>query len=331
MRRSRRGRLSRSSYFNPRTHVGCDANILSYERFTKISIQAPTWGATFSGRAFSARSLFQSTHPRGVRPRLSADTWVVLTFQSTHPRGVRQPRGRGGKDSLAISIHAPTWGATAICRGTRSGNLFQSTHPRGVRQCVLEPCRGHSQFQSTHPRGVRRTLRRTTVTPTRYFNPRTHVGCDERRVDVPHGYAISIHAPTWGATPTDVVSSANLAFQSTHPRGVRQSCRGHFQDFRNFNPRTHVGCDDIFRCVSPDDLEFQSTHPRGVRLHDVRPPAARDYFNPRTHVGCDPLHASVGAGHRISIHAPTWGATALQDRVQQDFIDFNPRTHVGCD
>ncbi len=240
MRRSRRGRLSRSSYFNPRTHVGCDTS-------TPIH-----------------NSSCQNFNPRthvGCDPALTA----LMTLSA--------------------------------------------------------------EFQSTHPRGVRRTLRRTTVTPTRYFNPRTHVGCDERRVDVPHGYAISIHAPTWGATPTDVVSSANLAFQSTHPRGVRQSCRGHFQDFRNFNPRTHVGCDDIFRCVSPDDLEFQSTHPRGVRLIlSIQEWWARN-FNPRTHVGCDIGGLPVPCVGRISIHAPTWGATEfhLDCNTQKEFQSTHPR------
>ena len=166
---------------------------------------------------------------------------------------------------------------------------------------------------------------------------------------------ISIHAPTWGATyPTTNDRDADPVFQSTHPRGVR------LHDVRPpaardyFNPRTHVGCDLASSVALIISSRFQSTHPRGVRPPPcVRMPSSPPNFNPRTHVGCDPLHASVGAGHRISIHAPTWGATAnrayigkrryisihaptwgataLQDRVQQDFIDFNPRTHVGCD
>ena len=44
--RSRRGRLSRSFYFNPRTHVGCDARRTFSPLASPISIHAPTWGAT---------------------------------------------------------------------------------------------------------------------------------------------------------------------------------------------------------------------------------------------------------------------------------------------
>ena len=120
---------------------------------------------------------------------------------------------------------------------------------------------------------------------------------------------ISIHAPTWGAT----VVGGQVAFKE-----------------RDFNPRTHVGCDLQPQPRSPArDIsihaptwgatyplnsgvvgkEFQSTHPRGVR-----PPAPASCppstdFNPRTHVGCD-ITATVR--HNMA-------------------RDFNPRTHVGCD
>ena len=35
-----------SKNFNPRTHVGCDPMVLICLLFVKISIHAPTWGAT---------------------------------------------------------------------------------------------------------------------------------------------------------------------------------------------------------------------------------------------------------------------------------------------
>ena len=265
MRRSRRGRLSRSSYFNPRTHVGCDANILSYERFTKISIQAPTWGATFSGRAFSARSLFQSTHPRGVRPRLSADTWVVLTFQSTHPRGVRHflfipllrqryfnPRTHVGCDT-STPIH------NSSCQ-----NFNPRTHV-GCDSLAAAEERIASLFQSTHPRGVRR-LYVEERGPGTYFNPRTHVGCDQVGWGNWHPTRISIHAPTWGATELARLTSIVTKFQSTHPRGVRLKVSAKVFPVCDFNPRTHVGCD-------VEDGGY------------------------------------IGQNSYISIHAPTWGAT----------------------
>ena len=54
-----------------------------------ISIHAPTWGATRPSRPPLSRDLFQSTHPRGVRPKKRPFENAVIRFQSTHPRGVR--------------------------------------------------------------------------------------------------------------------------------------------------------------------------------------------------------------------------------------------------
>ena len=57
-------------------------------------------------------------------------------------------------------------------------------------------------------------------------------------------------------------------------------------------------------------LQFQSTHPRGVR-HERRQIAE--------------------AQRDVSIHAPAWGATPDDVRVNTVFLRFNPRTRVGCD
>ena len=100
------------------------------------------------------------------------------------------------------------------------------------------------RFQSTHPHGVRR---KSYIHHHQKlcFNPRTHMGCDTstgvlRAVQ----YAVSIHAPTWGATFLMIRYLCTILFQSTHPHGVRH----------NINLKT------------PKELEFQSTHPHGVRL-----------------------------------------------------------------
>ena len=163
--------------FNPRTHEGCDSKSLYCDAY---------------------RTLFQSTHPRGVRlAALNSFTLVRL-----------------------VSIHAPTRGATTQMDIDRADMLFQSTHPRGVRLRQLSistllacfnprthegcdhrphnykqkigvsihaPTRGATlstlktwvtgQFQSTHPRGVRLTIR-SLMQMFGSFNPRTHEGCD---------------------------------------------------------------------------------------------------------------------------------------------------------
>ena len=102
---------------------------------TVVSIHAPAWGATYSGattmvregKCFNPRTrvgcdtcsmgdllahgVFQSTHPRGVRPTAGRLTGGPVMFQSTHPRGVRHAAPRVSLLSM----------------------MFQSTHPRGVR------------------------------------------------------------------------------------------------------------------------------------------------------------------------------------------------------
>ena len=73
------------------------------------------------------------------------------------------PRSRVGSDNLdtykakqiAVSIHAPAWGATRECRKAQ----------------------GVFEFQSTLPRGERRTFTAHVVI-SQCFNPRSRVGSD---------------------------------------------------------------------------------------------------------------------------------------------------------
>ena len=190
--------------------------------------------------------VFQSTHPRGVRPCVQQQPGLCYwAFQSTHPRGVRRQEA---------CLPSPR-------------KKFQSTHPRGVRPSIsvtsLRP------FFHFNPRTrVGCDWDRPSSTASRlHFNPRTRVGCDQVISLVhllipvfqsthPRGvrlrsqarrspsHAISIHAPAWGATCAVACwQEERLAFQSTHPRGVRPS--------------------DV--CFKPIFSPFQSTHPRGVR------------------------------------------------------------------
>ena len=165
---------------------------------------------------------------------------------------------------------------------------------------------------------------------------------------------VSIHAPTRGATIRIHFFENILAFQSTHPHGVRL-------------PVTSL---------DNRSLRFQSTHPHGVRRYlraglqpyrrvSIHAPtrgathsrllslSSSGCFNPRTHTGCDITSGSYIFARRVSIHAPTRGATnwllgvRLADEVFQSthphgvrrvycsFLlfssSFNPRTHTGCD
>ena len=152
-------RRSRAGSFNPRTRVGCDVS--GY-------VQAV------------AEIEFQSTHPRGVRPRplfeLLVDELVSIhapawgATRDRHPRDHQQP----------VSIHAPAWGAT---RNLRRRRLPQGRfNPRtrvGCDFCAFRPSARLALFQSTHPRGVRHKAFFITE----------------------QGLLVSIHAPAWGATP----------------------------------------------------------------------------------------------------------------------------------
>ena len=81
-----------------------------------ISIHAPTWGATVADGIIPHRTIFQSTHPRGVRhytTRLKKDSTSISIHAPTW--GATRKPGDGDR-SGKISIHAPTWGATQLPR-----------------------------------------------------------------------------------------------------------------------------------------------------------------------------------------------------------------------
>ncbi len=157
-------------------------------------------------------------------------------------RRFRATRSRGG---MAISIHAPQWGATRrrVCRTAR-GDISIHAPQWGA---------------TVHIRHILGQLV--------YFNPRTPVGCDRRHVTriVPGGY-ISIHAPQWGATIYHCDNRESAAdFNPRTPVGCdrEQACPPSFRCY--FNPRTPVGCDDFLESNTGSMSKFQSTHPSGVR------------------------------------------------------------------
>ena len=123
---------------------------------------------------------------------------------------------------LYISIHAPTRGATfsALC-------------------VLLYP----PEFQSTLPREERLLLRYCFL-PEEYFNPRSHERSDDFSTLFVVFSAISIHAPTRGATQGTKLFKTLLY---------------------NFNPRSHERSDfmtGFFIAI----FGFQSTLPREERL-----------------------------------------------------------------
>ena len=164
--------------FNPRTHMGCD---------------------TVGLYPAKSPSLFQSTHPHGVRLIVFNQFSLYKGFNPrTHmgcdPKNSQHdvlqkrfnPRTHMGCDE---SIFALSCKYCCFNPRTHMGCdalmlirvllylQFQSTHPHGVRQSSNRLEDRFNRFQSTHPHGVRQGAR-ATLSPS----------------------SVSIHAPTWGAT-----------------------------------------------------------------------------------------------------------------------------------
>ena len=149
------------------------------------------------------------------------------------------------KDVHDVSIHAPTWGATKeqvdelLVKYGFNPRTHMGCDPNGIDIYAII-----HRFQSTHPHGVRRFFAKPLVIVITRFNPRTHMGCDYLfRNDGTQNLFVSIHAPTWGATPRQNCYVPELPFQSTHPHGVRHRACFSFRYISGFNPRTHMGCD----------------------------------------------------------------------------------------
>ena len=258
--------------------------------------------------------MFQSTRPRGARQYQYA-TLDALVAVSIHAptRGATSFHHMNGA-GYYVSIHAPTRGATPAWRpGITSPSRFQSTRPRGARQQSPLPSDQATVFQSTRPRGARRRWRQPKRAEQRRFNPRAHAGRDwyaalmhfhpelfqstrprgarpVHRVGVLAPYAVSIHAPTRGATrasgsngdgwmvsihaPTrgatlpamNLISNVEVSIHAP-TRGATRSPSETRSRWRCFNPRAHAGRDRIAWSPRVPSLMFQSTRPRGARLH----------------------------------------------------------------
>ena len=76
---------------------------------------------------------------------------------------------------------------------------------------------------------------------------------------------------------------------------------------------------------------FQSTHLHEVRLIEIRIFCNIFSFNPRTYMRCDLPLVEEQTRRKVSIHAPTWGATGYLVTTPQASIGFNPRTYMRCD
>ncbi len=190
----------------------------------------------------------------------------------------------------------------------------------------------------------------------RCFNPRAHVGRDERwrkrstkkqqfqstrprgarqgrYVRVSNARIVSIHAPTWGATTNAVGISGTTGVSIHAPTwGATERSRVSNVSRKLFQSTRPRGARPMLTTSFSSASRFQSTRPRGARrirrenegLESVR-------FNPRAHVGRDGTENPCKQLQNVSIHAPTWGATHNNLRLRRIRNSFNPPAHVGRD
>ena len=145
--------------------------------------------------------MFQSTHPRGVRPS--------EPYRQTFLKGFN-PRTREGCDNRFSSRYA-----ISTC--------FNPRTREGCDDVLKDFAELLVEFQSTHPRGVRHNA--PTLTQTNFsFNPRTREGCDFNGNYYLCGMKVSIHAPARGATTSNLFHRRNI--NGFNPR-TREGC-----DFR---------------------------------------------------------------------------------------------------
>ncbi len=164
----------RNQYFNPRTHVGCDvdhfksSNVICYFN-PRTHVGCDPFIGPFSSR-------YLNFNPR---THVGCDGGVLKCYQK---KLYFNPRTHVGCDHVNSTT-------------TPSIKQFQSTHPCRVRPSCGIYIAVTITFQSTHPCRVRLRYSDMQSRRDRYFNPRTHVGCDLRVKCNVITSRISIHAP----------------------------------------------------------------------------------------------------------------------------------------
>ena len=209
---------------------------------TKISIHAPSQGATINKQKGRLCDGFQSTPPHRGRQRATGCMAFGLYF---NPRPLTGGDGllEGTFGAKQISIHAPSQGATRSKEQHDKCNAFQSTPPhRGRRRAGKEenhetnisihaPSQGATNANvsvavvcdiSIHApsQGATSRVRRRAGHGTD-FNPRPLTGGDNTQCLLPQLNDISIHAPSQGATSALRHRRLKSAFQSTPPHRGR--------------------------------------------------------------------------------------------------------------
>ena len=209
----------------------------------RVSIHAPTRGATYNNNIIYNYYGFQSTPPREGRQQKAIEDADSKRFQSTPPREGRHEDDVTGYLLKKFQSTPPREGRLSISLKLLSSPGFNPRpHARGdyslqtpsfyILVSIHAPTRGATRLSKSfslirkcfnprpHARGdiIRRSSRRRS----RGFNPRPHARGDAADAEVTNETTVSIHAPTRGATISDCLPMESRKFQSTPPREGRR-------------------------------------------------------------------------------------------------------------
>ena len=167
---------------------------------------------------------FQSTPPRGRRPKKLLEFMGQWVFQSTPPRGRRRLEIWLFWKSGTISIHSAARAETTTTYySVQECTDFNPLRREGgdIPNCTIT--RMLYAFQSTPPRGRRLHMYPLYMWPG-YFNPLRREGGDAKGPgEVQAGEPISIHSAARAETGQQQTANEPMTlFQSTPPRGRRQ-------------------------------------------------------------------------------------------------------------
>ena len=162
------------------------------------------------------------------------------------------------------------------------------------------------------------------------FNSRSRMGSDDGGAFEEGGGHVSIHAPAWGATRAWPSGSA--------------SCR-------SFNSRSRMGSDGEYPAGKSNAHVsihapawgatagrlpkrrwtpcFNSRSRMGSDGRRPRRPGRSSRFNSRSRMGSDKGRSVEVAPHRVSIHAPAWGATRRRQPAGSAFVVTRSRPTWG--
>jgi len=282
---------------------------------SRVSIHAPTRGATPPGIKDYRACLFQFTRPRGARPfscdlsSCSGGCFNSRAHAGRDGRPLHPPwpprrfnsRAHAGRDPVAhivpasriVSIHAPTRGATAA-RDAPARRCHVSIHAptRGATKSFAATDKAKSVSIHAPTRGATSNIP-DWCADNGCFNSRAHAGRDDFRRHDAVLTEVSIHAPTRGATGP--------------PTPGRGGCR-------RFNSRAHAGRDGRY-VLYDANYWFQFTRPRGARRSWARVDTRGTGFQFTRPRGARQQRPGGRRRRKVSIHAPTRGATRDFDRA----------------